>query len=295
MVDISITYVSRFFKASELTLYGSLREAEYFKRNRATSIESVSFQLQDMVVPQPTPVPFGPPPPEAIDMSGVIDLSGDSEDEDELTQKCDEFTQLVAMRLASQVWFVPGISKVDNKHKETREHKRAVGFAKKGASVFICSDTFFVTNTSPDSVEFASSQKKIAEVNHGDMLSFVAATRPHDDYPDESFETYRLCIEKRDSTVPAPETVVAPAPETVVAPAPETVVECSICYSLMEYPHMLDGCGHSFCVYCSYKLLTIKHKKCPACRIMFTKAVPNYDLNRLLVPDNTFPRNMVLF
>lgn len=290
-VKITLEYRGNWYKTSRENVPG---EAEIFRidhhTKRSTSIHTIGFKLLNLENFHAAPAEEAPV---------LINLSTDDSLPDHAaiaslaTGPRRHFVIDEDMAISSssnnnvftwQVWFVPGSCKLDKKAKTTNEHKRAVGFATQGTSVFIKSDTPFKTRPS-EFVDFA----KMAEVRHGDFLTFLSINKPHETYPDEYYETYRLCIDTHDESDESEENAVAITHDKVVE-----LTECSICLSSMEYPHMLNGCGHSFCHTCSRKLMDQYPKRCPSCRAPFMKAFPNYDLNKLLAHDKTFPRSKVI-
>ena len=169
-----------------------------------------------------------------------------------------------------EIFFIPGAFKIYEEAKETQEHRRAVGFAKQGQSVLICSNEPFVINSSPT--------HERANVRQGDTVTFRAAGFH------AYFETYTVNID--------PGEVVKKVVEKVVELVKESIEDCGACFSTMEYPHLLDECGHSFCMGCCTKLLDTTldiHHKCPTCRTVFKRVSPNLNLNKLT--SDEFPLN----
>ena len=47
----------------------------------------------------------------------------------------------------------------------------------------------------------------------------------------------------------------------------EIETECSICLSLLQRPHVIDPCGHTFCLACLIRLIVqAQRRNCPNCR-----------------------------
>ena len=46
----------------------------------------------------------------------------------------------------------------------------------------------------------------------------------------------------------------------------EVETDCSICLSLLQRPHVIDPCGHTFCQGCLARLSQAKRRNCPNCR-----------------------------
>ena len=46
----------------------------------------------------------------------------------------------------------------------------------------------------------------------------------------------------------------------------EVEPDCSICLSLLQRPHMIDPCGHTFCQGCLARLSQAQGRNCPNCR-----------------------------
>ena len=46
----------------------------------------------------------------------------------------------------------------------------------------------------------------------------------------------------------------------------EIETECSICLTLLNWPHGIDPCGHTFCQACLIRLSQAQGKNCPNCR-----------------------------
>jgi hypothetical protein len=187
--------------------------------------------------------------------------------------------------LVCHTWFIPGPLTLWKKKKTTREHKRAVGFIKRwDNSVILFSNTPFWISSS-------SVYENVAKVNDGDCVTFTASSSMYKDYK----ETYVFGIKPTDP--PAPPISVPSKPLST-----KTNTDCDVCFSYMKFPHVLDGCGHSFCSKCCFKLSAQVIMKCPKCRLCFEKVVPNYELNTFLVHHSTekeksnydFPRDQVI-
>ena len=46
----------------------------------------------------------------------------------------------------------------------------------------------------------------------------------------------------------------------------EVETNCSICLSLLQRPHLIDPCGHTFCQGCLARLSQAQRRNCPNCR-----------------------------
>ena len=46
----------------------------------------------------------------------------------------------------------------------------------------------------------------------------------------------------------------------------EIDTDCSICWSLLQRPHVIDQCGHTFCQGCLFRLFQADGQTCPYCR-----------------------------
>ena len=46
----------------------------------------------------------------------------------------------------------------------------------------------------------------------------------------------------------------------------EIETECSICLNLLQRPHEIDPCGHTFCLACLIRLSHAQRRNCPNCR-----------------------------
>jgi hypothetical protein len=46
----------------------------------------------------------------------------------------------------------------------------------------------------------------------------------------------------------------------------EVETDCSICLSLLQRPHVIDPCGHTFCQACLIRLSQAQRRNCPNCR-----------------------------
>ena len=59
--------------------------------------------------------------------------------------------------------------------------------------------------------------------------------------------------------------------------------KCSICKLILEEPHSLRGCGHTFCLGCISQSLAIR-TKCPECRndVNQVDVLPNQHLCRMV-------------
>lgn len=62
--------------------------------------------------------------------------------------------------------------------------------------------------------------------------------------------------------------------------------QCDVCWNSMSYPHLLDGCGHSFCRSCCIKLTDRPDVVCPKCRALVSSFIPNYDLAPQGIPED---------
>jgi len=56
-------------------------------------------------------------------------------------------------------------------------------------------------------------------------------------------------------------------------------MKCAICLELLYKPQSLDGCGHSFCVFCVER---INKKTCPLCRTGYDKTVEGFEFSKLI-------------
>ena len=127
-----------------------------------------------------------------------------------------------------EIFFIPGAFKIYEEAKETQEHRMAVGFAKQGQSVLICSNEPFVINSSPTHTH------NCANVRQGDTVTFRAAgsvSRPY-------FETYTVSID--------------PEEDVKIVKVVKIVKESIEDFSTIEY-QPLD----SFCQFAAPSLLTV--------------------------------------
>ena len=46
----------------------------------------------------------------------------------------------------------------------------------------------------------------------------------------------------------------------------EIETDCSICLNLLQRPHEIDPCGHTFCLACLIRLSQAQRRNCPNCR-----------------------------
>ena len=46
----------------------------------------------------------------------------------------------------------------------------------------------------------------------------------------------------------------------------EIEIECSICLTLLQRPHVIDPCGHTFCQACLIRWSQAQGRNCPNCR-----------------------------
>ena len=46
----------------------------------------------------------------------------------------------------------------------------------------------------------------------------------------------------------------------------EIETDCSICLTLLQLPHEIDPCGHTFCLACLIRLNIAQRRNCPNCR-----------------------------
>lgn len=46
----------------------------------------------------------------------------------------------------------------------------------------------------------------------------------------------------------------------------EIETDCSICLTLLQLPHEIDPCGHTFCLACIIRLNQAQRRNCPNCR-----------------------------
>jgi len=65
------------------------------------------------------------------------------------------------------------------------------------------------------------------------------------------------------------------------------LLECSICFSAFENPHILPRCGHTFCLSC---IQNLRDSRCPICRQVFDRrnVRPNFVLQQLMA-EGTHP------
>ena len=62
----------------------------------------------------------------------------------------------------------------------------------------------------------------------------------------------------------------------------EIETECSICLSLLQRPHVIDPCGHTFYLACLIRLRQAQRRNCPNCRGVINSSNLNIRLHLTL-------------